>query len=338
MPFTSIASGFRTDARWAGCGGVVGPVPSTALDGQDVQVAKAKNILTAFGGSLGLVPASRIDDLLAIASSALTVEQIATPDPLALPASASAHEALNDLRARSFDFALIDESPLGRYVTVAALEIADGHATLQDVAKPITTRELIAAGAGLADGIERLAQLPVLFVFRRDGKLGIITTADLQRPAVGMIALSYVLVAEAGLVTVLERQLGSGLLEALRAALSPVALERAEGLHELKRQRHAELTLAASLTLSHRLEVVRCSAELRHLLGYESKRAVEAEKKRLTHIRDALAHAGDMLSAADGDPARAIRELALTRSFAEKVRGALQQLGVSPSGGLSLPN
>jgi hypothetical protein len=269
------------------------------------------------------VSASRIEDLLAIASSALTVEQIATPAPYALPASASAREALEDLRARSFDFALVDETPLGRYFGVDALTDANRNATVADVARPITTRELISAAEGLADGIERLADLPVLFVFRRNGELGIITTADLQRPAVGMIALSFILVAEAGLVTVLEQQLGDGLLDGLVTALSPGALREAVELHERKRQRHSELTLAASLTLSHRLEVVRCSLELRELLGYPSKTAVAKEKERLVRIRDALAHAGDMLSAAEGDPTRAIEELAATRAFAERIRDAL---------------
>jgi len=59
-------------------------------------------------------------------------------------------------------------------------------------------------------------------------------------------------------------------------------------------------------------------------LDYKSKREVKTEKEDLERIRNGLAHGSDLLSAAEGNPERAIADALFARRFAERVRDAVR--------------
>lgn len=261
--------------------------------------------------------------MLEVADSALTAGHIATEDPYALDPGLPATKGLSELRTRGFDCAVLEGSPAERFVTTAALERCEPSAVVREVAKPITTRELIHGGAPLTHAIQRLKERRVLFVLMPGGELGICTVADLGRPAVGMIVLALILAAEAGLVTLLSESPGAQLEAEMARCLSEATCEEARGRHREKRRRNADLSLAASLTFEMRLELVRCSDDRRARLGYTSKSSVEREKKSLSRTRNELAHAGDLLSLTNGDPVQAIEEVDRVRDFADRVLRAL---------------
>lgn len=271
--------------------------------------------------------AARIDDLLEIAESTLTVEQITSTELHYLAPSFTVAEAIDELQTRRYDLAPVRDDTVTRFVRLVDLKSAgDDGAAIDSLALPITPRELISGSAGLAQAIERLEHQSDLFVFVRGGGLGLVTRADLHRPAVGMVVLAFILVGEAGLARLLDNKFGEHLRSGLDSALNKRTIDEVVELHRKKCSRRAETTLAESLTLGQRLDLVQANPELCDLLEYPSRGKVKADKERLNRVRDELAHAGDLLSAVGGNPAQAIEEVLAARAFAERVRNALRRI------------
>lgn len=251
-----------------------------------------------------------VADLLEITESALTVRQLDTvtlfrPDP----ASPSAPVSLI-MEQADFDVAPLDDDPPARYVRRDELA---GTATVADAARPITADLLVTADLGLADAVTRLAYQEFFFVLDGDVVRGIVTRADLQRPAVSMVALSFVLIAEAGLDRMIDAAWpGDAWLEQLTERRAAAVRE----VYAARQRRNTEIGLLECLNLDDRLRLAERSEALRTRLGHPSRTGFKRWSERLKRLRDPLAHGGDLLSAAD-DAAEAITLFAGVMAFAE---------------------
>ncbi len=255
-----------------------------------------------------------LNDLLEITESALTVRQLDTVRLLRVDPGAAAAPIALTMEQLDFDVAPLDDEPPRRYVRRADL---GGAATVADAAQPITAELLVTADLGLADGVKRLAGQRFFFVLDGDVVRGIVTRADLQRPAVSMVALSFVLLAEAGLSRLIDQAWPQD------AWLEELTERRAAAVREVfesRRLRNTEIGLLECLNLDDRLRLAERSAAMREQLGHPSRTGFKRWSEQLKRLRDPLAHGGDLLSATT-DADQAIALFTGVMEFAERAWG-----------------
>lgn len=174
--------------------------------------------------------------------------------------------------ARGFSLVPLREEPVERYVCREDLDGAEG--ALASVARPIALPHLVEADLSLDAALPRLATHGWFFVLEGDRVVGIITRADLRRPAVRLHTLAHLLVLEEGLDTLL-RSYGAYRSVARRSfvhvvqdtvacppLLADLGLDRdaaSDVLHNLRRLRN-HLAHGRSL-LDHTLELPDAVAE-----------------------------------------------------------------------------
>lgn len=220
----------------------------------------------------------------------------------------SAAEGLSWMREMRFDVAPLDEEPPHRYVSSADLEAGVG--TVGDLAKPVDARFLVSDELGLADAITRLGGQPYYFVLGQSRLGGIVTRADLQRPAVTVVTLGLILVTEAGLNRIIERR-----LPGWREELNADELAKMEDVFEARRSENAEIGRLDCLMLPQRMKLLRKCPGVVEELGFQNKGVFHKWKERLGNMRDVLAHGGGLLSY-QSDPEAAIDIFQEVRSFA----------------------
>jgi len=171
---------------------------------------------------------------------------------------------------------------------------------------------LVAADLSLADGVSRLAIQPFYFVLQQDRVCGIVTRADLQRPAVSMVAFGLILAAESAMNVLIDRRLGQSWMN----ALSDSQRRRVAQIFEERRRTNTEVTPLECLMLNHRLTLLQRCPEVVSALGYSSALEFDAWEDRLRHLRNMLAHGGGLLHA-EPDPLHAVELFKGIRYFAE---------------------
>jgi uncharacterized protein DUF3293 len=231
--------------------------------------------------------------------------------------SQRAADAAAELAARGFDVAGLAEDPVGRYVRRADLEHPRGRAA--GAARPILASEVVSADLPLSELVALLAERPHLFVLDRDRIRWVVTCADLQAPAVGMVVLAYLVAIESGLAHIVVAELGEGWFETL-----PVDRKaKAQDVFAQRERRNAEIGLADCLYFGDWLLLAaRCEAVRAHL-GYGGRRAFEEATGFFIELRNGLAHGGTLLDGAAPD--RAIRRFESIRNFADRVWDILGQ-------------
>jgi hypothetical protein len=251
-----------------------------------------------------------LPSLLAILETSLTVADVAERRLKYVRAHWTVGRAARWLEERGFDVAPVLEKPAHRYVELA--ELSDARGTVDSLAKPIDAARLATANLGLAEGIMLLREARFFFVISGNTLDGIVTHSDLQRPAVGMVTLSLILAAEAGMNPIIELHHGPD----WPRVLSPGRRERAQNVLEQRRRHNVEIGLLDCLMLEDRLTLLRKLTAVLNTLGFQSTRAFGEWTKRLEELRNALAHGGDILDV-EPDPAAAINMFSRVRSFAE---------------------
>jgi hypothetical protein len=137
-----------------------------------------------------------------IVERSLTVLQLAELDLKPANPAWSAEQTYQWMRQHGFDAAPLDEPEPYRFVGTSWLEPNGDPVALQ--ARPIDATVLVASDLGLSDGVSRLKAHPYYFVLRRDNLQGIVTRADLQRSAVGMVLFSLILTSEAAANVIID--------------------------------------------------------------------------------------------------------------------------------------
>ena len=142
--------------------------------------------------------------------------------------------------------------------------------------------------------------------------VGVVTQADIQRPAVSMVTLSLILSAEEAMNDIIERSLGEQWL----GRLSPGRQAKVRGVYDERKRANVEISLLQCLMLEDRLDLLgHCQAALEGL-SFGSRTAFERWSSRLKILRNVLAH-GDTILDAEQDPVKAIDLFMQTRRFAE---------------------
>jgi hypothetical protein len=252
--------------------------------------------------------------LMGLVESSLTVMQLAELDLKRVDPGWPAEQAHRWMRKNGFDAAPLDEPEPHRFVGASWLEPNGDPVAGQ--ARPINATLLVASDLGLADGVSRLKEYPYYFVLRRDNLQGIVTRADLQRPAVGMVLFSLILTSESAANVIIDRYLGPAWIEYLPG-------EQRERVNDIFNQRlrtNTEVTSLECLMLHDRLRLLGKCDRAVSALGFTSGVQFKKWRERLVNLRDNLAHGGGLLHA-QSDPILAIELFEDVRSFAERIWG-----------------
>ena len=223
------------------------------------------------------------------------------------------------LQERDFDVAPVAEHVIRRFVLREELDGTGGR--VRDHALPITADHLVSSDLGLAAGLRLLAQQQFFFVLKGDRISSIVTLADLQRQPVSMVALAFILSAEAGLDRLIRKTLRNG---EWRVLLPTSQLARASKLLEAQQAHNTSIDLLQCLMLHDRARIVSKTPALLNILGY-SQSDWGHWARQVRHLRNVLAHGGSILDHAP-DPVEAIDLFNETRDFAERVHRRISQV------------
>jgi hypothetical protein len=253
----------------------------------------------------------QLSPLIDIAERSLTVLQLAELNLQWASPAWSASFAHDWMEKNEFDAAPIEGTDPFLFI---ARGLASDESSVSKHAKPIDSSVLVSADLGLADGISRLKKSPYYFVLKGDRLHGIVTRADLQRPAVNMVLFSLILAAESASNIIILKHLG----DSWPAYLSDQGRGKAINAFKPRRKTETQVTLLDCLGLPDRLDLLgECQQALTHL-GFDSKSSLEEWKKRVRPVRNSLAH-GRTLLHAESDPVLAIDLFENIRSFAKKI-------------------
>ena len=250
--------------------------------------------------------------LLRVVENSLTVRDIAVTDLWYVAPSGSPSETRKLMVERGFDAAPIEDVRPHLYVEAGWLE---GTAAIEAVAQPIDAARLVTADLGLADSIARLKESAFYFVLERGGLYGMVTRADMISPPVGMVCLSLILAAEAGMDLLIRESFPGS---SWQTHLSDDRLGSCRRMLELRRQHNVDTTLLDCLMLADRLTLIRTQARILQELGFTSRRALDRWSGRVNQLRDDLAHGGNLLSSWP-DPLDAIELFTSIRDIAERI-------------------
>jgi len=156
----------------------------------------------------------------------------------------------------------------------------------------------LADAAVLSDGdpllrvITELNQAPFLFVTVFGDICGIITHADLQKPAVRMWLFGIVTLIEMRFSELVEQNCPDG---AWKEFLSEGRLQKANALLAERSRRNQRLQLLDCLQFSDKGQIVARNEDIRKHTIFQSRRQAEDAIKKLEQLRNNLAHAQDIL-------------------------------------------
>lgn len=261
---------------------------------------------------------SPVPALRAVAQRAVTVSDVVTAPIWTIGPDDDAREAAAALAARDFDVAAVADSRIHRYVRREDLAATGGAAG--DVARVIDATEIVSATLPIADLVDRLASRERVFVLDNDGIRWLVTRADLQAPAVGMVALAYLIAFEAAISELVRDHLGDGFLE----LLPEERRRRAEQLFEHKQQDNTEISLADCLMFADWLKLARKSAGVRAALDCPSCAEFDRLVSRFDVARNGLAHGGTLLDGCTSE--EAVGLFARIRRAAETAWSAVDAL------------
>lgn len=260
--------------------------------------------------------AVKLGSLLQIAENALRVTELAETDLQWANPEWTAKQAVDWMQTRGFDAAPLDDPETHRVVVLQSLTPSSHSVALQ--AQPLDAGLLVSSDLSLADGIMRLKRQKFYFVLQRDQLRGVVTRADLQRPAVSMIIFSLILISESAMREIIGRYIESEWFEKLR----PAAKVEVEEVFEVRRRTNTEVSKLDCVMLHDLLSLLYECTGVIERLGF-TKSQFKKWKEQFRLLRDTLAHGGGLLHA-EADPLRAIKLFEDARSFAEKTTSLVE--------------
>jgi hypothetical protein len=254
---------------------------------------------------------SPLPSLRAIVERAVTVADVVTAPLMTLASDERASDAAAALLARDFTIAGVAGDPIVAYVARSQLETSTG--SVGDVSRPILAADTIEKATPLKTLIETLGTRPHVFVLDDDRVRWLLTQADLQAPAVGVVTLAYLVAIETGIAPLVVHHLGPSWFERLPMP----ARRKAIALFETKRTRDQATSLEDCLYFSDWMKLASRSEALVSGLGYGSRSAFTRMTGGLADVRNALAHGGTLLDHATSE--KAIRRFKEICRLAERV-------------------
>lgn len=227
----------------------------------------------------------------------MTVADLVAAEIWQIPGDVPGAEALAELEARDFDVAAVTESPIRRFVHREDLRKHEG--TVADASRPIDASDIVGSALPVADLVSRLGASEHAFVMDQEQIRWLVTRADLQAPAVGMMALAYVLALESALAALVQGHLGDRFVEHLPSDRR----KRVVALFAQKQRDNAGTTLATCLDLPDWFYLVKSSPELWADLGCSTLDELEAFTSEWRTARNDLAHGRTLLDGRRPDEA-----------------------------------
>lgn len=199
---------------------------------------------------------SHFRSLFRVADSGLSVRDITSTDLWSAPAGSPTLEVFRLMTECEYDVAPLLGGPPDRYVERRWLGGAD--VPLDGIARSLDASLVVTSTLSLADAMRELQKRDFFFVLEGQTIVGVVTRADVQRPAVSMIVLEFILIIEAGLARLIEAHFGA----TWRAKLPAQRLEAAEARLAERKRRNASLTLEDCLTFEDRIRLTEDNADL----------------------------------------------------------------------------
>lgn len=221
-------------------------------------------------------------------------------------------DATASLAARDFDLAGVGGTPVTAYVTRTELR-ARGKGTVAKVARPIPASMCVEKSLALGHLLDRLSTDEFVFVLDEDEVRFVVTRADLQTPAIGVVILAYLSAIEAGVRALVLRRRGDGWLD----SFSDTRRDKVEKVFDQQRNRNVAIGMEDCLSFTDWMTILSDVDEARKQLGFTSRRSFEKATGSFGNLRNDLAHGRSLI---DGTgPLRALARVARIRAFAELV-------------------
>ncbi len=161
-----------------------------------------------------------------------------------------------------------------------------------DVERDIDDAQTVSAAASLTDVIEILTQHDYCFVREMGTPVGVISRADIQKPAVRMWLFGIITVAELEFTERVRKNWPDG---AWAGILAPGRVEKAKQLLAERQRRREKCELADCLQLSDKLDLLVSDAQGLEALGFSSIGAAKRAGKHIESLRNSLAHSQDFV-------------------------------------------
>jgi hypothetical protein len=255
---------------------------------------------------------SPIQPLSALVDRTLTVAHIGAPKLWTVGPSERAADAADAMTARGFDVAGVTAAPVTHFVQLAELKRA-GAQKAHKCALPIPASMCVEKSLPLTQLFRRLQESEFAFVLDGDEVSTVVTRADLQAPAIGVVVLAYLTVIESGLRTLVMAKAGDSFFDLLPASRQKVV----EELFEQKSRQNVATGFEDCLYFSDWLT---CSkkAGVWERLGFRSANSFADETGSYSGVRNNLAHGGTILDG-DVDALAALERVDRIRRFAEQL-------------------
>lgn len=255
---------------------------------------------------------SPLSYVIGMADEALTVRDLVGRQRLwAVDGSTLARDAAADLQEKNFDVAPVSAVPVERYVTLSELTATSG--TVLDVARVIDEEVSLEESNSLALALARLREAEYYFMTHRGTVTGVVTRADIAKPAVALYVLGLVLSFERGLDGLIQRQAPDRFLD----ALSEGRASDIEAIYDDRRSSNVETSLIDCLNLDDRLTIAR-KLDLHRACGFGSTKEFRRWSKQLKSVRNGVAHGSGLLETV-ADPLEALDFLTDLRKRCERV-------------------
>jgi hypothetical protein len=236
------------------------------------------------------MPSTRIPDAVRrVFTESFTARDVA--EPLASFDGGVAAEYVRDfMKDRDFDVVGVrGEGQVVGYVDQASL----GDGTCGRYRCPLEQAAVVSDAVPLPAVLMGLNRAPFLFVSAFGQVGGIITPADLEKPAVRMWLFGIVTLIEMRFTDLIERHCPE---EVWKDHLSAARLQKAHDLLAERRRRNQTLRLLDCLQFSDKGQIVARNEDIRKLTIFPSRRQAEEATKRVEDLRNNLAHAQQVLS------------------------------------------
>lgn len=228
---------------------------------------------------------TRQSEIRALFESGITVRAI-VESLKSCPTFATASEIEPLLAARDFDLAGVKETEYGDVIGyIERLSLLEGKVRDRLVAFDVDI--LIADSTPLADLFTILRSRDHVFVLVATKVSGIVTRADLNKPAVRVYLFGLISLLEMHMNFWIHSHYGE---DNWQQHLSPTRLEMAQTLYEERAQRNQEIDLFSCTQFADKRDLLLRQEELRQVLNIGNRSRGETFFKRSEDLRNTLAH------------------------------------------------
>lgn len=271
-------------------------------------------------------PQHQLGPLMEIAEQSLTVLQLAELNLQWADPYQSARSAHEWMERNGFDAAPVNQDGTYRYIDRNWVLLGDER-TVSEHAKPVDSSILVSAELGLADGISRLKKQPYYFILHGDKLRGIVTRADLQRPAVSMVLFSLILASESAVNVIISDRFGKD--ESCLDHLSSSRQKSAMRNFDIRKRTGTDVSMLDCLMLKDRLDLLSKCPTVIESLGFSPETSFEDWQAGIIKVRNSLAHGGTLLHAEE-KPVSAIELFEVIRSHTKKIWDIAKDVPGSP--------